>query len=604
VYDLAYTDISLLIASIMHLFFKILISAIFTLLIFAVVVTVAALYWSRPIETLSDAQTLAVSRLKNLGYSLSGADVIKVAKNGDIDALELLDLAKVDIHAVDTSGKSALRVAIENNQWRMADILNQLGLDINQPDSSGMPPLAAIIQSKQFHAADQLIASGAKVDFRVAGNKPALINYLQTNDEPAFRYLLEKGANPNSVNNNGKTVLEYAIESGKLDLATLLITKGAKVSTSRSSDENLLLRLLQEYPDYGISESQLLPFIDVLIKAGIDIEEESPLSGARPVQVAIYRDEANILSKLLEHTSNLKQCFWPALKLQETNILKLLLKHGASIEEPGANGDSPLADMVKKGKTDMIQFLLDNGANPNQITKEGQPLIFTALAVKKTDSSLALLSHKRHPDVNQLMRSPVSAEFRKLYGAKGLVDWYCLHDSKLTPLIFAVLQNKLKVAEKLLSMGAKRHQHSKRGAYPLHIAAAYHNVKMQQLLLGVPYQDKLQKRYFVIDLSDQKVRFYKEGKLIKSARCSTGKRGYRTPPGQYVITDKQRHKVSNIYKGAKMPFFQRLSCKDIGFHQGYTGSRYASHGCIRLPYSAAKFFFAHSKVGDRVTIRK
>ena len=111
-------------------------------------------------------------------------------------------------------------------------------------------------------------------------------------------------------------------------------------------------------------------------------------------------------------------------------------------------------------------------------------------------------------------------------------------------------------------------------------------------------------RKYIIDLSDQKVYFYVNGKMVKSSRCSTGKRGYRTPVGEYVVSDRMKDKVSNIYKGAKMPYFQRFSCKDFGLHQGATYSGFLSHGCIRLPMSNAKYFFNHGKVGDRVTIRK
>ena len=155
-----------------------------------------------------------------------------------------------------------------------------------------------------------------------------------------------------------------------------------------------------------------------------------------------------------------------------------------------------------------------------------------------------------------------------------------------------------------MKKGANPRQPTQSKSYPIYMASGMKNVKMEQLILGVPFEDDQQEREFIIDLSDQKAYLYKKGKLIKTSRCSTGKRGYRSPTGGYVITDKHRHKVSNIYKGAKMPYFQRFSGSAIGFHYGKTYAGYLSHGCIRLPMSSAKFFFHNSKVGDRVTIRQ
>ena len=127
---------------------------------------------------------------------------------------------------------------------------------------------------------------------------------------------------------------------------------------------------------------------------------------------------------------------------------------------------------------------------------------------------------------------------------------------------------------------------------------------MQQLILGVPYADDQQARKFVIDLSSQKVTYYEHDEVKKTSRISSGQRGHRTPTGEFVITDKDRNHRSNLYGGAKMNYFQRFSCRAEGFHEGYTGSSFASHGCVRLPRSTAQFFWKHTKVGDRVTIQQ
>jgi lipoprotein-anchoring transpeptidase ErfK/SrfK len=106
-----------------------------------------------------------------------------------------------------------------------------------------------------------------------------------------------------------------------------------------------------------------------------------------------------------------------------------------------------------------------------------------------------------------------------------------------------------------------------------------------------------------VDLSEQMAWVYDEsGQTLFSTSLSSGKEGYRTRTGEFVITNRNRHHVSNIYKGAIMPYFQRLSCGDFGFHQGVVPGYPASHGCLRVPAGKAYGLWDCTQVGDKVVI--
>jgi lipoprotein-anchoring transpeptidase ErfK/SrfK len=124
---------------------------------------------------------------------------------------------------------------------------------------------------------------------------------------------------------------------------------------------------------------------------------------------------------------------------------------------------------------------------------------------------------------------------------------------------------------------------------------------MMRLILGKdPYKED---RHIVLSLGEQRARVYDaEGNEIFSTRVSSGKKGYATRQGEFAITDKHRHHTSNLYHSS-MPYFQRLSCGDFGFHYGNVPDYPASHGCIRLPMDSAQKLFAITEVGDRVTIK-
>jgi lipoprotein-anchoring transpeptidase ErfK/SrfK len=100
----------------------------------------------------------------------------------------------------------------------------------------------------------------------------------------------------------------------------------------------------------------------------------------------------------------------------------------------------------------------------------------------------------------------------------------------------------------------------------------------------------------------QRVALVKNGVPVYRTQCSTGRPGYSTKRGEFVITNKERNHRSTIYH-VDMPYFMRLSCLDFGMHAGYVPNHPASHGCIRLPEDAARKFFSEIPVGTLVTVQ-
>ena len=133
-----------------------------------------------------------------------------------------------------------------------------------------------------------------------------------------------------------------------------------------------------------------------------------------------------------------------------------------------------------------------------------------------------------------------------------------------------------------------------------------------------------------IDLNEQIAYFYKGGQLVGKAAVSTGREGYRTPPGNYTILEKTVDKYSNLYgeildangnvvktpadvrrdtvppggrfKYSPMPYWMRLTNSGVGMHAGHLPGFPASHGCIRLPDDMAVKFFNNVQVGTPVQI--
>ncbi len=106
----------------------------------------------------------------------------------------------------------------------------------------------------------------------------------------------------------------------------------------------------------------------------------------------------------------------------------------------------------------------------------------------------------------------------------------------------------------------------------------------------------------VISKASQHMHVFKDGTPWLSSRVSTGRRGHRTPAGVFPILEKQHFHRSNIYSNAPMPFMQRLTSGGIAIHAGYVPGYPASHGCIRVPYGAARALFGLTRAGDTTVV--
>ncbi len=133
----------------------------------------------------------------------------------------------------------------------------------------------------------------------------------------------------------------------------------------------------------------------------------------------------------------------------------------------------------------------------------------------------------------------------------------------------------------------------------------------------------------VINLSTQRVLYYKGKELVGVSPISSGRESHGTVTGSYHIMDKDIDHRSSLfgayvdnegnvvqgdvdtrtdpapagtkYVGANMRYFMRI-VGGIGVHEGYLPGYPASHGCIRLPTKMAVIFFKETPEGTPVEI--
>ncbi|WP_417750630.1 L,D-transpeptidase family protein [Rubritalea tangerina] len=108
----------------------------------------------------------------------------------------------------------------------------------------------------------------------------------------------------------------------------------------------------------------------------------------------------------------------------------------------------------------------------------------------------------------------------------------------------------------------------------------------------------------VVSIDDQMAYVYRNGVQIARSTVSTGREGKETPTGVFTILQRKVDHESNVYKGAKMPYMQRLTWTGIAMHAGELPGYPASGGCIRLPYAFSEKVYGVLRNGSTVAITK
>jgi hypothetical protein len=92
-----------------------------------------------------------------------------------------------------------------------------------------------------------------------------------------------------------------------------------------------------------------------------------------------------------------------------------------------------------------------------------------------------------------------------------------------------------------------------------------------------------------IDLDNQRMTVVKNGEKAVVWKISSGRDGFETPTGSYIVQRMDADHMSEEYDGAPMPYAIFFS-RGLAIHGAYERGlgRPASHGCVRLSVDHAR----------------
>ena len=153
------------------------------------------------------------------------------------DLVQSLVEKGADVNVKDSEGRSPLLFAAWVGNAEIVTFLIENKADLNAPMSNGWTPLMQALDAEHFDIALILLNKGADVNLKSNTGWTALMTAIGRGaSEDLIKGLIEHGADVNARFKTGRTPLMLAVKMGKIEVARLLIDRGADLNQKAEID--------------------------------------------------------------------------------------------------------------------------------------------------------------------------------------------------------------------------------------------------------------------------------------------------------------------------------------------------------------------------------
>ena len=278
----------------------------------------------------------------------TGADpapLIEAAKSADWEAVRTLLEQGADATATAPDGATALHWASYWDDVEAAELLTSAGADVNAANDLGATPLWNASLNGSVEMVRSLLEAGADADAALLSGETPVMTAARTGQAQVVGQLLAAGADPNATASRGQTALMWAASQRHPDAVRVLIEYGADVH-ARSETWSQVMAI----PPHSIPANQ----------------QNVPHGGNTPLLFAV--------------------------RVGGLASARLLADAGADVDATDAWGVSATVLAAHSGFSDLVEFLLDEGADPDAA---GAGFSALHVAVMRRDAGIVrtLLAH-------------------------------------------------------------------------------------------------------------------------------------------------------------------------------------------------------------------
>ncbi|XP_064005895.1 ankyrin-2 isoform X38 [Pogoniulus pusillus] len=490
---------------------------------------------------------------------------------GQAEVVKVLVKEGANINAQSQNGFTPLYMAAQENHIEVVKYLLENGANQSTATEDGFTPLAVALQQGHNQAVAILLENDTKGKVRL----PALHIAARKDDTKSAALLLQNDHNAdvqskmmvNRTTESGFTPLHIAAHYGNVNVATLLLNRGAAVDftarngitplhvASKRGNTNMVKLLLDRGGQIDAKTRDGLTPLHCAARSGHDqvvellLERGAPLlartkNGLSPLHMAAQGDHVECVKHLLQHkapvddvTLDYLTALHVAAHCGHYRVTKLLLDKRANPNARALNGFTPLHIACKKNRIKVMELLVKYGASIQAITESGLTPIHVAAFMGHLNIVLLLLQNGASPDVTNIRgetalhmaaRAGQVEVVRCLLRNGALVDARAREEQ--TPLHIASRLGKTEIVQLLLQHMAHPDAATTNGYTPLHISAREGQVDVASVLLeaGASHSMSTKKGFTPLHVA-AKYGSLEVAKLLLQRRASpdsAGKNGY------------------------------------------------------------------------------
>ncbi|XP_029419736.1 ankyrin-2 isoform X21 [Nannospalax galili] len=513
---------------------------------------------------------------------------------GQAEVVKVLVKEGANINAQSQNGFTPLYMAAQENHIDVVKYLLENGANQSTATEDGFTPLAVALQQGHNQAVAILLENDTKGKVRL----PALHIAARKDDTKSAALLLQNDHNAdvqskmmvNRTTESGFTPLHIAAHYGNVNVATLLLNRGAAVDftarngitplhvASKRGNTNMVKLLLDRGSQIDARTRDGLTPLHCAARSGHDqvvellLERGAPLlartkNGLSPLHMAAQGDHVECVKHLLQHkapvddvTLDYLTALHVAAHCGHYRVTKLLLDKRANPNARALNGFTPLHIACKKNRIKVMELLVKYGASIQAITESGLTPIHVAAFMGHLNIVLLLLQNGASPDVTNIRgetalhmaaRAGQVEVVRCLLRNGALVDARAREEQ--TPLHIASRLGKTEIVQLLLQHMAHPDAATTNGYTPLHISAREGQVDVASVLLeaGAAHSLATKKGFTPLHVA-AKYGSLDVAKLLlqrRAAADSAGKNGL-TPLHVAAHYDNQKVAMLLLEKGA------------------------------------------------------
>ncbi|XP_063817861.1 ankyrin-3 isoform X21 [Pseudophryne corroboree] len=431
---------------------------------------------------------------------------------GQAEVVKVLVTNGANVNAQSQNGFTPLYMAAQENHLDVVKFLLDNGASQSLATEDGFTPLAVALQQGHDQVVSLLLENDTKGKVRL----PALHIAARKDDTKAAALLLQNDHNAdveskvmvNRTTESGFTPLHIAAHYGNINVATLLISRGAAVDftarnditplhvASKRGNGNMVKLLLDRgskidaktrdglTPLHCGARSGHEQVVEMLLDRGAPILSKTK-NGLSPLHMATQGDHLNCVQLLLLHnvpvddvTNDYLTALHVAAHCGHYKVAKVLLDKKANPNAKALNGFTPLHIACKKNRVKVMELLLKHGASIQAVTESGLTPIHVAAFMGHVNIVSQLTHHGASPNTTNV-RGETALHMAARAGQSEVVRYLLQNGAQAeakakddqTPLHISARLGKADIVQQLLKQGACPDAATTSGYTPLHLSA-------------------------------------------------------------------------------------------------------------------------------------